>query len=107
MTHDKKILAIDQSTSGTKALILKADGQIIHRCTQNHRQFYPQPDWVEHNPIEIWQKTKTVIERVLKESNTDVKNIVAVAITNQRETVVVWDRNSGQPVYNAVVWQCQ
>ena len=107
MNHDKKILTIDQSTSGTKVLIINADGQIVHRCTEDHRQFYPQPDWVEHDPIEIWEKTQTAIRRVLTESNTNVQCIAAVAITNQRETVVVWDRKTGQPVYNAVVWQCQ
>ena len=106
MIHDKKILSIDQSTNATKALNLKADGQIVYRFTENHQQFYPQPDRVEHDPTEIWEKTKTAIRKVLKESNTDVKNIAAMAFTNQRETVVVWDRNTGQLVYNAVVWQC-
>ena len=107
MMAETKILAIDQSTSGTKALLINGDGQIVHRCTENHRQFYPQPDWVEHDPIEIWEKTQLSIRRVLKESSTDLKEIAAVAITNQRETVVVWDRNNGRQVYNAVVWQCQ
>ena len=107
MMAEAKILAIDQSTSGTKTIIFDDQGKVVHRCTENHQQFYPQPDWVEHDPVEIWEKTKTAIRRVLKESNKDVQNIAAVAITNQRETVVVWDRNSGQPVYNAVVWQCQ
>ena len=105
--NEKKILAIDQSTSGTKALIIDSDGRITHRCTENHRQFYPQPDWVEHDPVEIWEKTKKAIHSVLKESGTHVNHIVAIAITNQRETVVVWDRKTGKPVYNAIVWQCR
>ena len=107
MILDKKILSIDQRTSATKVLLLKADGQIVHRCTENHQHFYPQPDWEEHNPIEIWKNTYTAIRNILKEINIDVKHIAAMAITNQRETIVVWDRNTGQLVYNAVVWQCQ
>lgn len=102
-----KILTIDQSTSGTKALIVDADGKIVHRCTENHQQFYPQPDWVEHDPQEIYEKTKLAIRNVFQESKTDQSEIAGVAITNQRETIVVWDRKTGQPVYNAIVWQCQ
>ena len=107
MILDKKMLSIDQSTSATKALLLRAVGQIVHRCTETHQQFYPQPDWVEHNPTEIWENTNTAIRRVLKQINICMKNIAALALTNQREIVVVWDRNTGQLVYNAVVWQCQ
>ena len=102
-----KILAIDQSTSGTKAIIFDDQGKVVHRCTENHAQFYPQPDWVEHDPEEIFEKTKLAIKNVFQESKTDISEIAAVAITNQRETVAVWDKKSGKPVYNAVVWQCQ
>ncbi|MBN2012804.1 glycerol kinase GlpK [candidate division KSB1 bacterium] len=104
---DAKILAIDQSTSGTKAVIFSDQGKVVHRCTENHEQYYPQPDWVEHDPEEIFEKTKLAIKNVLKESKTDLSEIAAVAITNQRETVAVWDRTNGKPVYNAIVWQCQ
>lgn len=102
-----KILAIDQSTSGTKAVIFNDHGKVVHRCTENHQQYYPQPDWVEHDPEEIFAKTKLAIKNVLRESKTDLSEIAAVAITNQRETVVVWEKTSGTPVYNAIVWQCQ
>jgi glycerol kinase len=102
-----KILAVDQSTSGTKAIIFDDRGKVIHRCTENHTQYYPQPDWVEHDPEEIYEKTRLAIKNVLQESKTDLSKIAAVAITNQRETVAVWDKKSGKPVYNAIVWQCQ
>ena len=91
-----KILAIDQSTSGTKAIIFDNKGKVVHRCTENHEQFYPQPDWVEHDPEEIYEKTMLAIKNVLSESKTDLSDIAAVAITNQRETVAVWDKKKRQ-----------
>jgi hypothetical protein len=102
-----KILAIDQSTSGTKAIIFNNLGKVVHRCTENHLQYYPQSDWVEHDPAEIFEKIKLAIKNVLRESQTNLTEIAAVAITNQRETIAVWDKKSGKPVYNAIVWQCQ
>ncbi len=107
MILDKKILSIYQSIGAAKVLILRADGQIVQPCTETHQHFSPQPDWVEHNPIEMWETTYTAIRRVLKQINICMKNIAVLAFTNQREIVVVWDRNTGQLVYNAVVWQCQ
>src|SRR6056297_3381989 len=104
MAQKTKILAIDQSTSGTKAVIFNEQAQVEHRCTENHEQFYPQPDWVEHDPEEIYKKTMLAIKNVLSESETDLSEIAAVAITNQRETVAVWDKKTGKPVYNAIVW---
>ena len=103
----KRILAIDQSTGGTKAIVFDDRGRVVRRCTENHRQIYPQPSWVEHDPEEIFNKTMVAIQNVLSESKTDLSEIAAVAITNQRETAVIWDRKTGKPVYNAVVWQCQ
>ena len=102
-----KILAIDQSTTGTKAIIFDNKGKVVYRCNENHKQFYPQPDWVEHDPEEIYEKTMLAIKNVLLESKTNLSDIAAVAITNQRETVAVWDKKTGKPVYNAIVWQCQ
>lgn len=107
MNYNQNILAIDQSTSATKVLLVNANGQIVQRCTEKHHSYYPQPDWVEHDPVEIWRNTQTAILRVFTESSIRMQSIAAVAITNQRETVVVWDRNTGEPVYNAIVWQCQ
>lgn len=102
----KYILAIDQSTSGTKAVIFDQQAVLIHRVTIEHKQYYPQPGWVEHNPVEIYDNTITAIKQVIKESKIEKKLIYCLSISNQRETVLVWDRNTGQPVYNAVVWQC-
>ncbi|MFQ6114372.1 MAG: glycerol kinase GlpK [bacterium] len=103
----KYILAVDQSTGGTKAIIFDSQGNLVHRCTENHQQFYPQPDWVEHDPDEIFEKTLLAIKNVLAQSGIELAKIAALAITNQRETVAVWDRKTSKPVYNAVVWQCQ
>lgn len=103
----KYVLAIDQSTSGTKAILFDAQGRLVHRCTCEHRQYYPKQGWVEHDAQEIYQKTLEAINRVLYESKTSQEQLAVIAVTNQRETVVVWDRITGNPVYNAVVWQCQ
>jgi len=100
------ILSIDQSTSGTKAIIFDEEGSLIRRVTEYHRQYYPRTGWVEHDAEEILQKTLNAIRRVLEESGISEEEICAVAITNQRETTVLWDR-SGKPVYRAIVWQCQ
>jgi glycerol kinase len=101
------ILSIDQSTSATKAVIFNRKGRIIYRAAAGHQQFYPQPDWVEHDPEEIYRNTLKVIYQVFNDSGLTQDDFAVLAITNQRETVVVWDRKTGKPVYNAVVWQCQ
>lgn len=101
----KHILSIDQSTSATKAILFDEKGQVVHRCTRSHQQYYPQPGWVEHDPEELFINTLSVIEQLLQ-SVSQKQVPVALAITNQRETVVVWDRQTGKPIYNAVVWQC-
>ena len=98
------ILSIDQSTSATKAVLFDSKSQIAAKASKEHGQFYPKPGWVEHDPEEIFNNTVDIIKE-LSSSNPE-KNIVALAITNQRETVVVWDSTTGKPVYNAVVWQC-
>jgi glycerol kinase len=105
--ENQYILSIDQGTSGTKAILFDQQGGLVYRHTTSHRQYYPKPGWVEHDPEEIYVKTLEAIEMVLKTSKVTQKQIIALSITNQRETVVVWDKNTGKPVYNAVVWQCQ
>lgn len=102
----KYILAIDQSTSATKAMIFDRTMKIVARANVGHAQFYPQSGWVEHNPEEIFGNTLQAIGKVVGEANADLSEIAAIAITNQRETVVVWDKHTGEPVYNAIVWQC-
>ena len=102
----KYILSVDQSTSATKAVLFDFKGRVIHRENAEHHQFYPQPGWVEHDPQEIFENTIGVIKRVVEKSGTDISDISGLAITNQRETIIVWDKHTGIPVYNAVVWQC-
>lgn len=102
----KFILSIDQSTSATKAVLFNEKGKVVHRENAEHHQYYPQPGWVEHDPEEIYENTLSVIKQVVENSRTNQSDIQGIAITNQRETVVVWDKHSGKPVCNAVVWQC-
>lgn len=107
MTDKRYILAVDQSTSGTKALIVDRSGTIIGRCSADHRQFYPHVGWVEHDPMEIYEKVKETIRNVLAMTGIDPAELAALTVTNQRETAVMWDRMTGIPVCRAIVWQCQ
>ncbi|MDR3651829.1 MAG: glycerol kinase GlpK [Paludibacter sp.] len=102
----KYILAIDQSTSATKAMLFDENAAIVARTSLDHKQYYPQPGWVEHNPTEILENTYKAVEQLIDVTNINKNDIISIAITNQRETVVVWDKRTGIPVYNAVVWQC-
>jgi glycerol kinase len=101
----KYIMAIDQGTTGSRAVIYDKNGKKIKSAYQEFKQYFPKPGWVEHNPLEIWQSVNSSIQKVLKE--VPVSSIIAIGITNQRETTVVWDRKTGAPVYNAIVWQCR
>ncbi len=110
MTSDRGyILTIDQGTTGTRAMIFTHEGTPLPKGWYyvEHRQIYPKPGWVEHDPIEIWENTKLVIREVIRRSGINPKDIVAIGVTNQRETTVMWDLRSGKPVYNAIVWQCR
>jgi glycerol kinase len=102
----KFILVIDQSTSATKAMLFGDNLNLISRVSVEHRQFYPQPGWVEHDPEEILANTYKSVKLLLEKNKINLADIQSVSITNQRETVVVWDKRTGKPVYNAVVWQC-
>ncbi|WNS45255.1 glycerol kinase [Paenibacillus sp. MMS20-IR301] len=101
------ILAIDQSTSGTKALLVNHQGEIIARAGKEHRQYYPQPGWVEHDPLEIYGNVKETARLVLAQAGVAPSALAALTITNQRETALMWDKVTGLPVHHAVVWQCQ
>ncbi len=101
------VLAIDQSTSGTKAIIFDESANLVCRSTVEHRQFYPHPGWVQHDAAEIYQKTLQAIQEVLENSRINKDQLRALSITNQRETALIWDKNTGMPVYPAIVWQCQ
>ena len=104
---ERYILSIDQSTSSTKAIIFNSVGKLVHRFNIEHKQYYPKPGWVEHNPEEIYENTLIAINKVIQESGVAIEDIAALSITNQRETAVVWSKKTGKPVCNAVVWQCQ
>ena len=101
----KYIAAIDQGTTSTRFMIFDHEGNAITADQKEHEQIYPKPGWVEHDPLEIWRRTQEVIEGALKKGGIDPKEIAAIGITNQRETTVVWDKKTGKPVYNAIVWQ--
>src|SRR5947209_4126716 len=100
------ILAIDQSTSATKALLYDTAGRLIARHSLDHKQIYPQPGWVEHDAEEIWRNTVSAIKMLLGHHPQKAREILCLSITNQRETIVAFDRATGMPVHNAIVWQC-
>ena len=99
------ILAIDQGTTSSKAIVFDAKGKRIGQAQQEFNQIFPHDGWVEHNPEEIWQSSLDVCRTVLKDTGLTAQDIAAIGITNQRETTVLWDKNTGKPVYNAIVWQ--
>ncbi|WP_157426495.1 glycerol kinase GlpK [Agromyces salentinus] len=99
------ILAIDQGTTSSRAIIFDKAGSIVATGQLEHEQIFPKAGWVEHDPAEIWRNTREVIGQALGKANLTRHDIAAVGITNQRETAVVWDKNTGEPVYNAIVWQ--
>lgn len=103
----KYILAIDQGTTSTRALLYDKNGNIVEKAQKEFTQYYPKPGWVEHDPEEIWNSTVGVINNVIKKSEIKPYEIDSIGITNQRETTVVWDKNTGEPLYNAIVWQCR
>jgi glycerol kinase len=102
---DKYILALDQGTTSSRAIIFDHSGAIISVAQEEFKQYFPKPGWVEHDPIEIWSTQSGVAQQAIEKSDFSAENIAAIGITNQRETVLVWDKNTGEPVYNAIVWQ--
>ncbi|MDR0504355.1 MAG: glycerol kinase GlpK [Bifidobacteriaceae bacterium] len=101
----KYVVAIDQGTTSTRAIVFDHAGTIISVGQMEHEQIFPQAGWVEHNPLEIWNNTREVIGVALAKANITRHDVAAIGITNQRETTVVWDRHTGEPIYNAIVWQ--
>jgi glycerol kinase len=97
--------ALDQGTTSTRFMIFDHHGQVKGIDQKEHEQIFPKPGWVEHDPKEIWQRSQEVIEGALSKAGLSASDLAAVGITNQRETTLVWDRNTGEPVYNAIVWQ--
>src|SRR4051812_21530650 len=101
------ILAIDQSTSGTKALLYDTAGARLDLACVEHRQIYPRPGWVEHDAQEIWQNVLAAVETIAGRNEHRLGEVLCLSISNQRETFVVFDRASGRPLRNAIVWQCR
>lgn len=101
----KYIAAIDQGTTSTRCIVFNHKAEIVNISQMEHKQHFPNEGWVEHDPMEIWTNTRRVVGEALAELDISTRDIEAVGITNQRETTVVWDKNTGEPVYNAIVWQ--
>lgn len=101
----KFILAIDQGTTSSRAILFNDQGDLLQTSQREFKQYFPQPGWVEHNANEIWSSVLSVIAELFSESEATPKDIAAIGITNQRETTVVWDKETGKPIYNALVWQ--
>jgi len=107
MAEDKYILAIDQGTTGTTTILFDHQANVLGRGYAQVQQIYPRPGWVEHDPVQIWEGVQSSIQAAVQHARISYNQIEAIGITNQRETVVLWDKESGVPVYNAIVWQCR
>ena len=106
---DKKyIIALDQGTTSSRAILFDANQNIKAVAQTEFTQFYPQSGWVEHDPVEIWDNVRAVVlNDVIARSGIEVEEIDSIGITNQRETTIIWDKLTGRPIYNAIVWQCR
>ena len=103
----KYVLALDQGTTSSRAILFDKSQNIVGVAQKEFTQFYPKQGWVEHDPLEIYSSQYSVMMEVITQNSIEVEDIAAIGITNQRETTIVWDKNSGRPVYNAIVWQCR
>jgi len=99
--------AIDQGTTGTRFAVFDHSGNLVSSAYEEHTQIFPKAGWVEHNPIEIWQKTKKVVREALERGGIEPRDLAGIGITNQRETTILWDKRTGLPIHNAIVWQCR
>ena len=101
----KYILALDQGTTSSRAILFDKKGNIVATEQQEFTQYFPKPGWVEHDANEIWQSQLKVAQDVLKKNKISAKEVAAIGITNQRETTLIWNRHTGEPIHNAIVWQ--
>ena len=106
-TPKEYILALDQGTTSSRAILFDRAGKIVSLAQKTFRQVFPKPGWVEHNPMEIWGSQSGVAREALEEASVRPEEVAAIGITNQRETTIVWDKATGKPIYNAIVWQCR
>ena len=107
MTEKKYIIALDQGTTSSRAVLLDHNANIVEIAQREFTQIYPQAGWVEHNPMEIWATQSSTLNEVVAKASITSDEIAAIGITNQRETTIVWEKSTGTPVYNAIVWQCR
>lgn len=107
MSKNNYIVAIDQGTTGTTVSLVNGEGRVIAKHNEEYPQIFPQPGWVEHNPSDIWRSVVTSVAKALEKGNITGNEVAAIGITNQRETVLLWDRKTSDPIYNAIVWQCR
>ncbi|WP_253738095.1 glycerol kinase GlpK [Halohasta salina] len=105
MATETYVGSIDQGTTGTRFMVFDHGGNVVASAYEKHEQIYPEPGWVEHDPVEIWENTKSVIHTALDEGGVDAEQLEAIGVTNQRETTLLWDAESGDPIANAIVWQ--
>ena len=103
----KYALAIDQGTTSSRCMIFDHSGNVVSSAQQEFTQHYPQPGWVEHDPIDIWETVRGTMLLAMDRIGACGKDIASIGITNQRETTILWDKKTGRPVYNAIVWQCR
>jgi glycerol kinase len=104
---ERYVVALDQGTTSSRAILFNRSGDILAKAQYPFRQIYPQPGWVEHDPMDLWNMEKQALAEVVDTAHIDPKRVAAIGITNQRETTILWDRATGVPVYNAIVWQCR
>ncbi len=102
----KYLMALDQGTTSSRCILFDISGNIVSIAQQEFTQYYPKNGWVEHDPMEIWETQSKVAKEAMKKINASCEDIYCIGITNQRETTIVWDKNTGKPIYNAIVWQC-
>ena len=107
MTQQRYVVALDQGTTSSRAIVFDHDARIVAVSQREFTQYYPQPGWVEHDPMEIWATQSSTLTEALAKSGIHNDQIAAIGITNQRETTIVWEKATGKPVYNAIVWQCR
>ena len=107
MSERKGIMAIDQGTTSSRAIVFAHDGGVLGYAQEPFSQYYPEPGWVEHDPEEIWATQLRCCRLALRQSGLDAADLGAVGIANQRETVLLWDSETGEPLGNAIVWQCR
>ena len=101
------VLALDQGTTSSRAILFDQEGRPVKAAQKEFTQIYPKAGWVEHNPLEIWESQLAVAQEVFAKTGVTADEVAAIGITNQRETTLVWDKQTGKPIYNAIVWQCR